>query len=88
MHRRSFIRGIIAAALAPAIIRTPGLLMPVKPGLVDLGIVPLLPGIYTGHIESVLNVGDLIDIRWKTDKPLRQFVVSYTTHSPFDLGPI
>lgn len=31
MNRRGFLRGLIAAAAAPAIITTPGLLMPVKP---------------------------------------------------------
>lgn len=33
--RRSLLTGIIAAAVAPAIIRTPGLLMPIKPKLVS-----------------------------------------------------
>lgn len=34
MNRRGFLAGMLAAACAPAIIRTPGLLMPVKPALV------------------------------------------------------
>jgi len=34
MNRRGFLTGIIAAAAAPAIIRTPGLIMPIKPALV------------------------------------------------------
>jgi hypothetical protein len=34
LSRRSLIGGIIAAAVAPAIIRTPGLIMPIKPALV------------------------------------------------------
>jgi hypothetical protein len=31
LDRRGFLRGLIGALAAPAIIRTPGLLMPVKP---------------------------------------------------------
>lgn len=31
MDRRRFLSGILAAATAPAIIKTPGLLMPIKP---------------------------------------------------------
>lgn len=31
MNRRGFLTGIIAACAAPAIIRTPGLIMPIKP---------------------------------------------------------
>ena len=34
LERRSFLGACIAAAAAPVIIRTPGLLMPVKPALV------------------------------------------------------
>lgn len=34
MNRRGFLKGLVVAAVAPAIIRTPGLLMPIKPGLV------------------------------------------------------
>lgn len=85
MHptRRSFIRGIIAAALAPAIIRTPGLLMPVKPGLgITSGLAPLPPGNYTGQIiNASLNVGDVITFQGDLDKmgiyPLRKFIVSF-----------
>jgi hypothetical protein len=35
MNRRGFIGGLITALAAPAIIRTPGLLMPVRPLLQD-----------------------------------------------------
>lgn len=35
VSRRGFLSGIIAACAAPAIIRTAGLLMPIKPKLVD-----------------------------------------------------
>lgn len=31
LNRRGFLRGVVAAAVAPAIIRTPGLIMPIKP---------------------------------------------------------
>ena len=41
LQRRGFLRGIIAAAAAPAIITTPGLLMPIKP-LLTVGNVPLV----------------------------------------------
>ncbi len=34
LSRRGFLSGIIAACAAPAIIRTPGLIMPIKPALV------------------------------------------------------
>lgn len=34
LGRRGFIAGIIAACVAPSIIRTPGLIMPVKPSLI------------------------------------------------------
>ena len=34
MKRRSFLGGLIVALAAPAIIRTPGLLMPIKPQLI------------------------------------------------------
>lgn len=37
MNRRGFLAGIIAAAAAPAIIRTPGLIMPIKPALLEIG---------------------------------------------------
>lgn len=37
MNRRGFLTGIIAAAAAPVIIRTPGLIMPIKPRLIDVG---------------------------------------------------
>ncbi len=47
LNRRGFLSGIIAACVAPAIIRTPGLIMPVKPiletGIIRFGINPL-PG--------------------------------------------
>lgn len=33
LSRRGFLAGLIAAAVAPAIIRTPGLIMPIKPAL-------------------------------------------------------
>ncbi|TXH08099.1 MAG: hypothetical protein E6R03_18520 [Hyphomicrobiaceae bacterium] len=33
MKRRGFLGGLLAAAVAPAIIRTPGLIMPIKPVL-------------------------------------------------------
>ena len=36
ISRRGFLGSIIAAACAPAIIRTPGLLMPIKPVLVGV----------------------------------------------------
>lgn len=35
MNRRGFLTSLLAAAVAPAIIRTPGLLMPIKPKLVQ-----------------------------------------------------
>ena len=35
MNRRGFLTGIIAACVAPAIIRTSGLIMPIKPALVE-----------------------------------------------------
>lgn len=49
LSRRGFLGSIIAAAVAPAIIRTPGLIMPIKPGLVmarhALEVTPLVAGI-------------------------------------------
>lgn len=36
MNRRGFLGGLLAAAVAPAIIRTPGLIMPIKPALVPV----------------------------------------------------
>lgn len=47
MNRRGFLAGIIAAAVAPAIIRTAGLIMPIKPALVAL------PPFEIGRIEGV-----------------------------------
>lgn len=35
MDRRNFLAGIIAAATAPAFIKTAGLLMPIKPVIVE-----------------------------------------------------
>lgn len=37
MDRRGFLTGILALAAAPAIIRTPGLIMPIKPRLQSVG---------------------------------------------------
>jgi hypothetical protein len=37
LSRRSFGLGVLGALATPAIIRTPGLLMPVKPNIVRLG---------------------------------------------------
>lgn len=34
MNRRNFLEGIIAAAVAPAFVKTAGLLMPIKPLIV------------------------------------------------------
>lgn len=36
MNRRVFLTGIISACAAPAIIRTPGLIMPIKPKLLGV----------------------------------------------------
>lgn len=41
MNRRGFLGGLIAAAVAPAIIRTPGLIMPIKPSLVLVDRMPV-----------------------------------------------
>lgn len=36
LNRRSFVSGLLVALAAPAIVRTPGLLMPVKPLVVPM----------------------------------------------------
>lgn len=52
--RRGFIAGIIAAAAAPAIIRIPGILMPVRPVLA----VPLV--LTWHHIAVVREAGEML----------------------------
>lgn len=72
--RRGFLSGIIAAAVAPAIIRT-GLLMPIKPALLGsrLGfrrftLIDLInmDGDATARIVKILNDADesLVDLPW------------------------
>lgn len=64
MNRRGFLAGIIAAAVAPAIIRTSGLIMPIKPALVtrlpfEWGVIENVrfieePGTFTlAHLQRV-----------------------------------
>lgn len=53
VSRRGFLAGIIAACAAPAIIRTPGLIMPVKPTFLD-------------SVQSRYKTGDKLKIRLPT----------------------
>lgn len=46
MRRRGFIAGMAAALVAPAIVRTPGLLMPVKPIVAEPPLVIVGPRLY------------------------------------------
>ena len=56
LERRSFLKGIIAAAVAPAIIRTPGLIMPIKP--IPQALVQMKPLLTTTEItiETLVNL--------------------------------
>lgn len=73
MNRRGFLGGIIAAAVAPAIIRTPGLIMPIKPLKAAYTGEPYTLTIYNeeavaGHISfpASFNDGDTITINGTT----------------------
>lgn len=71
LSRRSFFTGLVAAIVAPAVIRTPGLLMPVKSLIVPQGgaldafsrqridaLTRLPPGMYEMEIvDSNLDIG-------------------------------
>lgn len=59
INRRNFLTGLVATLAAPAIIRTPGLLMPVrKPfGILRLWPSPEAPQIWA--VEGVMAPGDL-----------------------------
>lgn len=57
LQRRSFLAGILAACTAPAIIRTPGILMPVRPLIV---VPPLVASSMWHHIALVRKNGELI----------------------------
>lgn len=47
LNRRGFLTGLVAAIAAPAIIR-PGLLMPIKPGLVPARVVDIYQAVHGG----------------------------------------
>jgi hypothetical protein len=55
MDRRGFLQGILAAAVAPAFVKTAGLLMPVKP---IIEIVPA-PFAFTGFASDLSFASDL-----------------------------
>lgn len=64
MNRRGFLGGLITSLAAPAIIRTPGLLMPIKSPLVDIlsewlsvnpaSFVPFPPGM-SATLRDIIN---------------------------------
>lgn len=54
MNRRSFLKGIVVAGAAPAVILTPGLLMPVRAGW-STGLVTL-PNTYPRYGVSVTEL--------------------------------
>ena len=58
MNRRGFLGSLFASLATPAIIRTPGLLMSVRPMLIDPAASSGLVGVNGDHIYSV----ELIDI--------------------------
>lgn len=59
MNRRGFLGGLLAAAVAPAIIRTPGLIMPIKPALVPVPVFSYEPiWKIEINIEAILKAFD------------------------------
>ena len=60
MNRRSFLQGILAAGVAPWIITTPGILMPVKKIVTFESIHPLFSGEIGTWSNSIFVPGDAI----------------------------
>lgn len=77
MNRRGFLTGIIAACVAPAIIRTSGLIMPIKPALVTH---PFEIWEYDGPIE----IGVIENFRFVESVTLRQWGSVLVIHPEFE----
>lgn len=78
IERRSFLSGIIAACAAPAIIRTAGLIMPIRPPLVDNPF-----GASMG-----LRMGDIVTITWTPRGEVSQWRVLWSAvGDPNSWGP-
>ena len=79
MNRRGFLTGIIAACVAPAIIKTPGLLMPIKPALVTT---PWEVWEYHGPIDQMdfIAIVHPLQERWLRD--IEQYTGRYAVSRP------
>lgn len=64
--RRTFVLGVLAA---PAIIRTPGLIMPIKPLIivpeVPLDLTAMPPGLYSGVAIDTVEKDGVLTVTWQ-----------------------
>lgn len=74
LPRRGFITSALATLCAPVIIRTPGLLMPVRPMVVE-NLYDFLPTGYDGYMTMVEITREALRV-WKTTNVFLQSVES------------
>jgi hypothetical protein len=78
MNRRRFVTGLVATLATPAIIRTPGLLMPIKPVSYDFNVLTQMIEVYHNNDiwvgknmeQIILDLENMLKASWNQYIPV------------------